>query len=279
MESLFSTSERKMLLDLFHLYAPSRSEKPVLDFIKEILKANNIPYVQDTFGNIICLNHKKQPILSAHTDCVGGLEDGHYVNLIDIYKYGEEEILKGIGNIGGDDKCGVFLILLYLISGKPINAFFSVEEEIGGFNGITKILEEVKDDKIFKSVPYCLVLDRKNWGDIICHNNNYGSKKFEDAIAELGKEYYYKPCPGGSSDANKIKEYMNCCNLSVSYYNPHSSTEYVSLTDLYNTWMFVNEIIEKLPRNIPLEKQQPVTTYQSSYSNYSGLWSNEYTYW
>lgn len=268
----FSTNEKKLLLDLFHTYGPSGKETPVLEVIMSVLDKYKIPYKQDDNGNIYCLNYKNEPLLSSHTDCVGTEEAGYYVNLINIYPYGDDEILKGIGNIGGDDKCGVFLTLLYLISGKPINAFFSVCEEIGGFNGITYLLNEIKDDEIFKSIPYCIVLDRKNPGDIICYQNNYGSKRFEDALAKIGKEFGYAPVLGGSSDMNKIKEYMNGCNLSVGYHNPHSNTEFVSLNELYNTWNYLNKLIKEMPRDLPLEVSKPIPQiknwWNSDYSNF-----------
>lgn len=261
---MFNENQKQLLLDLFHLYGPSNGEKPILDFIKSVLDSNKIPYKQDDEGNIYCLNHKGAPLLSAHTDCVGSAESGYYVSLIDIYPYGNDEILKGIGNIGGDDKCGVFLILLYLMSKRPINAVFSICEEIGGYDGITHLLGIIKDDEVFKSIPYCLVLDRKNPGDIICHHNGYGTLEFENYLAEIGKSFGYSPTPGGCSDMNKIKEYMNGCNLSMGYYNPHSTTEFVSMKDLYNAWNYVQELIKKMPRNIPMASI-PVYDYTKKY--------------
>ena len=263
----FTTEERKLLLDLFHLYAPSNKEEPVLNFIKKILDEAHIPYNQDKNGNIICFNYEGEPLLSAHTDCVGTAEAGHYVKLIDIYPYGDDEIMKGIGNIGGDDKCGVFLILLYLLSGKPINAVFSICEEIGGMNGIKTVVDEVKDNEVWKSIPYAIVLDRKNPGDIICYKNDYGSQKFEDALAKIGKEYGYEPVLGGCSDMNTLRNYMNGCNLSVGYFNPHSNTEFVSLTDLYNCWNYLNKLIDEMPRDLPLEEKKTASYYNGSYYN------------
>ena len=269
----FNSNEREMLLSLFRLYGPSNGEKPILDFIINILTLNNIPYQQDDKGNIYCLNYKNEPLLSAHTDCVGTAESGAYVKFVDIYSYGEDEIMKGLGNIGGDDKCGVFLILLYLLSKKPINAVFSICEEIGGFDGIKHLLPTIKDNEIFKSIPYCIVLDRKNGGDIICNKNNYGSKKFEDALAEIGKKYSYSPVVGGCSDMNTIKDYMNGCNLSVGYYNPHSTTEFVSLSELYNTWNYLQDLIENMPRDIPLEI---INNVQTSYPVWDGRYGKNY---
>lgn len=249
----FKNEEKKMLLDLFRLYGPSNGEKPILEFITKILTANEIPFEQDDNGNIYCLNYKGLPLLSAHTDCVGTKESGEYVRFVDIYPYGDDEIMKGLGNIGGDDKCGVFLILLYLLSKRPINAVFSICEEIGGLNGIKHLLPKIKDNEIFKSIPYCIVLDRKNPGDIICNKNDYGTKEFEDALAEIGEKYGYEPVLGGCSDMNTIKEFMNGCNLSVGYFNPHSTTEFVSIGDLYNTWNYLQDLIENMPRDIPMK--------------------------
>lgn len=274
----FSREEKMLLLDLFHLYAPSGKETPVLEFIKSVLTKNGTPFKQDDKGNIYCINHKGLPLLSAHTDCVGGPESGAYVKLIDIYPYGDSEVLKGVGNIGGDDKCGVFLILLYILSGRPINAIFSICEEIGGMDGIKHLLPQIKDDEIFKSIPYCLVLDRKNPGDIICKRNDYGSQKFEDALYAIGKDYGYEPVLGGCSDMNTIKEYMNGCNLSTAYYNPHSTTEWVDLDELHNTWEYVQDLIDNMPRDIPLEKPEPPKWSGSTWngSNYSGYGNSIY---
>lgn len=276
----FTKEQKKLLLDLFHLYGPSYNEEPILKFIKNVLSNNDIPFREDSNGNIFCLNYKNGPLLSAHTDCVGSLESGSYVNLIDIYPYRDDEILKGIGNIGGDDKCGVFLILLCLLNKKPINAIFTICEEIGGVAGIDNLLKEIKDNEIFKSCPYCLVLDRRNNGDIICNKNKYGSKEFEDALYEIGVDFGYSPTTGLSCDMNKIKEYMNGCNLSVGYYNPHSSTEFVSLNDLYNTWLYINELIEKMPKNFELENNNNNNNYYNNYNYYNNnnYNSNDYYY-
>lgn len=272
----FNDEEKAMLLSLFRLYGPSNGEKPILDFIINILQANNIPFTQDDKGNIVCLNYPNTPMLSAHTDCVGTAESGHYVRFVDIYPYGDDEIMKGLGNIGGDDKCGVFLILLYLLSGRPINAIFSISEEIGGTNGIKHVLPLIKDDEIFKTIPYCIVLDRKHCGDIICNKNDYGSKEFEDALAEIGKAYGYSPVLGGCSDMNTIKDYMNGCNLSVGYHNPHSTTEFVSIGDLYNTWMYLQDLIDNMPRNLPMAKPK---TYNNNYTVWDGSSYKNDKYW
>lgn len=277
---MFNIEEKRLLLDLFHLYAPSGHEEPVLNFIKDFLNKHNINFEQDDFGNIYCLNYQNQPLLSAHTDCVGTEEAGYYVNFIDLYPYGDDEILKGIGNIGADDKCGVFLILLYLAAKKPINAVFSICEEIGGSDGIKHLMTKINNNEIFKTIPYCLVLDRKNGCDIICSENDYGSDEFEKELSNIGADYGYRPIKGGVSDMNTIKEYMNGCNLSVGYYNPHSNTEFVSMNELYNIWEYLNDIIDNLPRDIKMKERIPEspTTYPKCVNYDSWNTWNDYNY-
>lgn len=282
---MFSDKEKKMLLDLFHIYGPSRKEKPVLDFIKSYLEKNGIDYKQDDNGNIYCLNYPNEPLLSAHTDCVGTEEAGHYVNFIDLYPYGKDEILKGIGNIGADDKCGVFLILL-MLKKRHINAVFSICEEIGGIEGIKSLISQIKTNDVFKSIPYCIVLDRKNKGDIICSENNYGTKNFENELAKIGEKFGYKPTRGSISDMNTIKDYMNGCNLSVGYYNPHSNTEFVSINELYNCWEYINKIVEELPRDIEMsdidnysETQITKNYYPYYLENYKKYDTDSYWEW
>ena len=273
----FKPNEKKMLLDLFRLYGPSRGEKPILDFIAGVLTENSIPFMQDENGNIYCMNHMNAPMLSAHTDCVGTTESGHYVRFVDIYPYRDgDEIMKGIGNIGGDDKCGVFLILMYLLTGRPVNAIFSTQEEISGRDGIGYMMEKIRGNEVFGSIPYCLVLDRKNSGDIICQRHGYGSKRFEDELEKIGEKYGYKAVLGGVSDMNTIKKYMNGCNLSVGYHNPHSTNEFVSIADLFNTWKYIQDLIENLPRDIPFEPESEKPPVQPQY--YGGYPANYKTW-
>src|SRR5574344_55733 len=269
MEKFFTEENLNMLLDIFHVYSPSRNEKPLADLIKHILDANKIKYTQDDKMNIFCIDNKGVPMLSSHMDCVGDDKCGSYVKFIDIYDYKNDKILKGFGNIGADDKCGTFLTLLYILSGKPINFVFSVGEEIGNIDGISHAVESMKKEnkENFNSIPYTIVLDRKHFGDIICLENNYGTKEFDAALNEIGKKYGYKTVKGGCSDANTLNAYMNCANISVSYFNPHSKSEYVSLKGLFNSWEYLCDIIDNLKRDISHEDKVTETEVEIEAGN------------
>lgn len=238
---MFNEKEEKILLDLFKIFSPSRNNERMIKFIVDFLGKNDIPFTKDTNGNIFSLHNEERPILSAHMDSVGGYDDGFLSEFINIFDYRGDRIMKGMGNIGGDDKCGVFLILMKLLEDKSLNFIFSIDEEIGCVG-----IKQVVPTNNISGFPYAIILDRRGNGDIICKNNDYGTKEFEDALAEVGKRFGYTPATGACSDANTIREYMSCANISVSYHNPHSKTEFVSLTELYNTKLYLDAIINEL---------------------------------
>ena len=231
----------------------------------------------DAYNNIYSIKYPGEPILSAHQDCVGDFSCGKLVNFVDIYDFDDIQVLKGNGNIGADDKIGIFLILLYLTKvNKNINFVFSTGEERSVPTGIKTIVSDIKELEAFKKAPYCIVLDRKNSGDIICKENDYGSKTFDDALSEIGKKYDYASVKGGHSDTATFSEYMNAANLSVGYYNPHTKTEFVIIQDMINTFNYLCDIIENLPRDIPYEEKKKTTYNYPSYNGYKGYGYNTY---
>lgn len=258
MEKFFTDKDYELLLRLFRVYAPSKNEDELVEVITAILDEAKVKYIKDEKNNIFSIENKGLPLLSAHMDCVGDKECGSYVRFIDLYNYKNDIILKGFGNIGGDDKCGIFLIMKYILSGKKINFIFSTGEEISSPDGIKQAVESMTkyNKENFDSIPYCIVLDRKHSGDIICLDNDYGTKEFDKSLNDIGEEFNYKTVTGGCSDANTLKAYMNCANLSVGYHNPHSKSEYASMKEMWNSWNFLNKIIDELPRNFKLD---PVT--------------------
>ena len=268
---MFSKEQEKILLDLFKLFSPSRNNTKVINFITKFLTKNEIPFTKDENGNIFKLDNPKLPILSAHMDSVGTADDGFLNAFVNIFDYRGDRIMKGMGNIGGDDKCGVFLILMKLLENKELNFIFSIDEEIGCV-GIKQVIPKNN----IEAFPYAIVLDRRGAGDIICKNNNYGTDEFEKALAEVGKDFGYVPQTGACSDANTIREYISCANLSVCYHNPHSKSEFVSVIELYNTKLYLDAIIERLQDKVFTKPTVPTTTYKGGYA---GKYHEDDVYW
>lgn len=244
---------KKLLFDLFSLYGYTDKEDDVIYFVKNYLDKIGVNYSLDRYGNIYGMNYPNKPILSAHMDAVGNDIDRNLAKFVEIVNTKDGEHLIGRGNIGGDDKCGIYIILEYLTNiSKEINFIFSVGEEFSRECGIPYVISTIKDNEIFKSAPYCLVLDRKGANDILCSLNKYGSVYFENQLLEIGKNYGYNINKGTYSDANILRYFMNCANLSVGYYNAHSRYEYVSLDNLQNAFNYVCDIVSNITK--PVEK-------------------------
>lgn len=256
--------DKKLLLNLFKIPSQSKKEHNLSSFIKSFLKEIKIPFTEDKKGNIFNINHKGLPILSAHMDSV---QDDIDAKLTDFIKI-REDILSGYGVIGADDKCGIYIIL-NLLKDIKFNFIFSVEEEIGAF-GIQYFLKH----NILKNIPYGLVLDRRGSKDIICTNNQYGSKNFEDSLIQIGEVYGYSTDYGTFSDADYLNEQISCANLSVGYYNPHTKNEFVLLESLKNAEQFVHAIVKNLKENF--RKPYKYNKYFDGMNNHHNNYYHDY---
>lgn len=113
------------------------NEQEVLDYIKKKLDSFEIPYAQDSFGNIVAKlssSKSRKPIaLSGHVDIAAPLNGRTIIQEKDIIKTDGKSLL------GGDDKVAVasMLWLAENVShskfqlGRPVELIFTVGEEAG----------------------------------------------------------------------------------------------------------------------------------------------------
>lgn len=239
--------DKELLIRLFQTPAISSNEKDMVDVVCDELDRINIEYSVDKMGNIYNLSKPNRPLLSAHLDTVQGDNDAKMAAFVRI----KEGYIKGNGVIGGDDKCGVYAILQTLNNGDEVNFVFSVQEEIGGYGAsYFTLMNDLSD------IPYGLILDRRGSSDVICTQNEYGVKEFEDALLEVGKEFGFEKAMGTWSDADVYSEYMSCANISVGYYNAHTKDEFVILEELQNTIDFIHYVVTGITETfrIPTKK-------------------------
>lgn len=252
-----------------------RDQDGTSEYVKSALDEMKIPYEVDDYGNIYYLDYEGSPILSAHMDTVRKEKDfviGAFLN-----ENEDDKILSG-GILGGDDKCGVFIILKVLETGRKINFIFSRDEEIGclGIKALVKpnfVENKEITDKIRKSL-WCLVLDRRGNSDIICEQNDYGTEEFEKALEKISDEgsFGYKGARGLCSDANHICNYISSANISVGYYNPHSDKEYILKSDLEKAYNYTLAIIDGLKEQFKAPEIKPY--YNSGYYNRYGYYDD-----
>lgn len=186
------------------------------------------------------------PCVVAHTDTVHEIYHG-----FDIMQTGDRLIaydhdLSSQVGIGGDDKVGIFVALEALRRFPNIKAAFFRDEEVGCVGS------SLAKQDFFENTGYAIQCDRQKYKDVVraiyggpLFDNNF-SEAISPILEKYGREETYH---GGITDVGELSEsfYKMCCmNLSCGYYEPHSSQEYLRVSEVLATLDFVFEVIETL---------------------------------
>ena len=236
------------------------------------LKSWNKNLKQDEYGNLYIIN-PWTPLLSAHMDTVQREDDTIWMPHIHINKK-KWTISYTNSIIWWDDKCWIALAMeLYEKYWDRVSLLFSRQEEVGHL-WASDFCRNHSD--LLKQCKYCLVLDRRNAWDIISSDNGYCSKEFEDEIYRCTKDFGYKPTHWLLSDADAYSKYINCVNLSVWYYNAHTSNEYIVIEELKNAFNAVCNIIENFQGEYDIYHEPERKSYCDSYSYYGWYGHSSY---
>lgn len=228
----------------------------------------NMKLKSDNYWNLYLIN-PWTPLICAHMDTVQKQVD---VDRLWTLRLNHWFIKADKAIIWGDDKCWIAIAMeLYEQLGDRISLLFTRQEETG-CNWARDFCTNHKD--LVEQCNYCLVLDRRGSWDIIWYENAYCSKEFEDEIARLTKDFWYKPTRWFCSDTGCIAKIINWVNLSVGYYNPHTENEYINCNELENAYLAALYIVEHLEWEYPLyEYKYTYTQHKDYYWGYSrSLW-------
>ena len=156
---------------------------------------------------------------------------------------GEDLIVTdGTTLLGADDKAGIALAMeMYEWYWDKISLLFTRQEETG-CNWSRHFCD--KNPELIKQCTYCLVLDRKNKWDIIWYQNWYCWKEFDEALWKFMKDWWYKSVVGWISDTWNIWKLINAVNLSIGYYNLHTSNEYLDVDEYVTAAYAIADVIE-----------------------------------
>ncbi len=176
---------------------------------EELLNSGYKPEVRDGF---VYAKGKHPVLLVAHMDTV------HKEVVKKINRKGS--IIYSPQGIGGDDRCGVFIILK-LIEFFNCSVLFCEDEEIGCV-GAKKFLDSI--DYTSLDINFIIEFDRRGSNDCVfydCDNN-----EFEDFILSTG---FWKTHWGSCSDISYLAPTIGCAavNLSCGYHNEHTLDEYI----------------------------------------------------
>lgn len=157
----------------------------------------------------------------------------------------EKNIISSPQGIGGDDRAGVYIVL-EVIKRYNCSVLFCEDEEIGcvgsGKFAETNLAKEL-------DFNYIIEFDRANANDAVFYQ--CANPDFEDFIT---KEFY-KKAYGSFTDICEIAPVIGCAavNLSAGYYNPHTTDEYVNLTEMEESIEAACKILERTTENDKFE--------------------------
>ena len=157
-------------------------------------------------------------LLVAHLDTV------HETTPKIIMVASHKNVISSPEGIGGDDRCGVYMIL-EVIKKYNCSVLFCEDEEIGG-----KGADKFTKSKIAQGLDfnYIIEFDRKGNNDAVFYDCD--NAEFEQFITEK----FYKTQYGTFSDISIIAPYLGVAavNLSCGYYNAHTKSEYIVISEM-----------------------------------------------
>ena len=197
-------------------------------------------------------------LLVAHMDTVHKTSPKGFV-------YDEkQQTISSHQGIGGDDRCGIYMIM-EVINRYNCSVLFCEDEEIGAV-GASKFA----DSELIKDLQfnYIIEFDRKGSKDAVFYDCD--NEDFEEFIT---KEFY-KTDWGSFSDISVIAPALGCAavNLSCGYYNAHTNKEYVVIKEMAESIEAACKILERTTEDDKFEYIEAARSY--SWRNYG--WYDDY---
>ncbi len=178
----------------------------------------------------------KFPVLiCAHMDTV-------YDKLPEVI-YGQKvvdaEIWTSPTGIGGDDRCGIEMIL-NILEEYDVSIAFLEDEEIGGI-GASKF-SPFLNESVKEKINYIIEVDRKGYNEAVfydCQN--------EEFISFITEDYFHFDY-GSFSDISFVAPHNDIAavNLSAGYYNEHCGPqEMINLSDMQESVNAIKNILKR----------------------------------
>ena len=177
--------------------------------------------------------------------------------------------------IGGDDRCGVYIIM-QLVRELHCSVLFCEDEEIGA-KGARKFVqtEHIKN----LDVNYMIEFDRRGNNDAVFYSCD--NKEFTKFVTS---NTGFKEVGGSFSDISVLAPAAKIAavNLSSGYYNAHTTEEYVIAKEMMNTASVAKTLIATESKKYEYVQKQYVwnapttTSYMPKNSNTSPFRNNSY---
>ena len=231
--------------------------------LKEVL-TNKLKTMYDVVINedgFLYADGKFPVLLVAHMDTV-------HKKLPDIINYQKKgDWISSPNGIGGDDRCGIYMIL-EVIKRYHCSVLFCEDEEIGAVGAQKFVDSEVSNGLKYN---YIIEFDRRGKNDAVFYNCD--NDEFEEFIT---KEFF-KTAYGSFSDISTIAPALGVAavNLSCGYYEAHTTKEYVVKSEMEKV---IEEACKLLERTTDKDVFEYIETEYSYSGRYGGGWYDDYNY-
>ena len=145
--------------------------------------------------------------------------------------------ISSLQGIGGDDRCGIFIIM-NIVKNMHCSVVLCEDEEIGGV-GARKFTRSPFISEL--GVNYIIEFDRAHANDAVFYSCD--NKDFTDFVTDITG---FKVAQGSFSDISVIAPAAKIAavNLSCGYYNAHTTDEYVVYDEMMDTIAAAKELIQ-----------------------------------
>jgi acetylornithine deacetylase/succinyl-diaminopimelate desuccinylase-like protein len=211
----------------------------------KVISEDGFVYAQGTFP----------VLLVAHLDTV-------HATLPTLIMYDKADTtISSPQGIGGDDRCGVYMIL-EIIKKYHCSVLFCEDEEIGAI-GAEKFTKWKPAQKL--TFNYIIEFDRRGKNDAVFYDCD------NDLFEEFITKDFYKTAFGSFSDISVLAPFLGCAavNLSCGYYNAHTTNEYVVLSEMQASIDAASKILARTNEDDAFEYiEVQYSDYYYGYSSY-----------
>ena len=180
---------------------------------------------EDGFLHLIPQENAIPICFTAHMDTV----HKEKVKKILVEKHKDKTILSSPQGIGGDDRCGIYMIVRLLDMGYKPYVVFCEDEEVGCV-GASKFCKTKYINNM--NIKFMVELDRRNGNDAVYYDLD--NKEFEEFVTETTG---YVTAIGSMSDISYLapEAGVAAVNLSCGYYKEHTLEHYVVWEEMERT--------------------------------------------
>ena len=190
-----------------------------------------IGYQKDEWGNYYFQIGEPTIMFTCHLDtsCITKEKVNHVF---------DGDILRTDGTtiLGADDKAGM-TILLYMIENNISGLYYFFIGEERGCVGSSKLANNWKSSIFCNKIDKIVSFDRRGTDSIIteqlygvCCSNEFATE-LSDRLNYANESFNFRPDPTGiyTDSAQFTNLVPECTNISVGYYNEHSTSEYQNI--------------------------------------------------